>query len=161
MANTPDHWNAYVTLGASALSIVGTLGGLWLGSFIQQKRDDAQRKYTDRTRFHDVRLDAYTKFAAATVGVMGAAKVWANESAPVSIATYLGTHDRLSPYSKSLSLVRLVASPGVKQRAGGVNECCIRVLEVTIHADMEPARQELIAAITIFEVAARNELGIE
>jgi hypothetical protein len=153
-----DHWNTIIT---ATLSIIGTLGGLWLGSYIQRQRDVEQQKYTDRTRFHDVRLDAYHKYAAATTGIIGGATVWANDHVPVSIATFLSTHDLLTPYNTSLSLARLVASPDVAQKVGAANDCCIEVLEMTVHADMAAARQRLIIASAAFETAARNELGIE
>ena len=53
-----------VQIALTILAIVGTLAGTVLGSWLQSRQLKDQRAHEDRTRFHNVRLEAYTTFLA-------------------------------------------------------------------------------------------------
>ena len=51
-----------VAIAGIVAGIVGTLLGAGLGAYVTLRQQEAQMAYEDRTRFHDTRLQIYSKF---------------------------------------------------------------------------------------------------
>ncbi len=54
--------NNWVAIIGIVASVVGTLLGAGIGAFVTMHQQETRMEYEDRTRFHDIRLNVYSKF---------------------------------------------------------------------------------------------------
>jgi hypothetical protein len=133
----------------SIISPAGAFVGALLGARITFAVQARSLKHTDRTRFHDRRLEVYTKFlglADLIVVTRGAGMTPDPEA--------------MKGYYESVNMVRLVGTADVLASADGVQAVVSKMAREPDVRLLGTLLGELKAQIASFRAAARKEMGV-
>jgi hypothetical protein len=166
-----DHFSAWMALGAAGIALVATLAGVVVTSILENRRDAVRRVHADRVeetkrqheaavRFHDERLNAYVEYMSAVSALFATATVWLGNGANGSFNDYAGQQNKLSPYTKSMTRVTMLAKPELTAKIREVHSYVERLVSNHAPEAMKRIVDESIKARAAFETAAKEELGI-
>jgi hypothetical protein len=133
--------------GGTALVSAAAGAGLtyWLGA-LNRRHQEARE---DRTRWYEKQLQAYTDLSAAAFQGL------ALTAQSIEKAEYEEHVAHLGELRKAVSLIRLVGSPEVFERAKQVRD----VLSEMVTSHDKSLGQAYAEAVDAFEKAARKDLG--
>jgi hypothetical protein len=158
-AEVSDHFGAWMALGAAVIAAVIALAGVGLAGLIENRREAARRQHEKETRFHDERLAAYVEYIGAATSLFSAGTVWVESGAAGTLLTS-GFVD-LSPYTKSFARVSMLAKTPLRARLREVHRYAQRLTEYQPSNIVEQIVRGGIGELAAFEMAAKEELGID
>jgi len=132
-------------------TLLGSLGGVGIGSFVTWKIQQRQLAAQERTRFHEQRLEIYTQFTGACNQYMSAMQV-----GPQAAANATSAHVLLIAAFEKL---RMCGSTNVFNAATAVHAICVPVM--TGQANANQVGLAFNARMAELVVEARKELGID
>lgn len=132
-------------------TLLGSLGGVGIGSFVTWKIQERQLAAQERTRFHEKRLEIYTEFTDACNQYMSAMQV-----GPQAAAQATNAQIRLVAVFEKL---RMCGSTNVFGAASVVHAICAQVM--TGQANVNQVNLAFNTSIAQVVVEARKELGID
>jgi ABC-type glycerol-3-phosphate transport system substrate-binding protein len=144
--------------GPAIIAVIGTLGGAAFGggfTYWQQRR---QREHEDLVRFHQIRLDAYDKFARAAAPVLAKAITWVTKQTGKSLEDFLAT--ALEALNAAYPRVGLVASQPVFDAASNLHTKLHEIWTGPQPPDVVALQPVVIVLLANFQTAVRHELGI-
>ena len=130
--------------------ILGTLGGVIVGAITTYKIQDNQIKHTNETRFHDQRLDAYTRYSG---NIIKAVSYW-----------YIGGHnaEAVTEAFESFEMIRIVGTKPVFQQAAKLNSIFGKMFACKDKKNIpQESRNQLNTEIAQLAQSARLELKID
>jgi hypothetical protein len=165
-----DHFGAWMTLVGAGIALAASLATAALSSFFENRRETARRTHADQAeearrrqedavRFHADRLAAYIDYAGAARYLVAIARVWIEGGSAGAFMNF-PTLD-LRPYTKAMTRVRMLAKPSLLEKVRKVDVLAARLGTEYLTQDLvTAAADDLNRAVSAFEAAAQDELGI-